>query len=70
MSVELLFCVPSSWPASSLRSLLGDEANNRVREKEENIGRTLGRLRLLCRESCYYIFLFTELALTQCLHPN
>ena len=31
MSAELLFCVPSSWSASSLRSLLGDEANNQVR---------------------------------------
>ena len=60
MSVKLLFCVPSSWSASSLRSLLGDEANNQVREKEENIGRTLGRLRLLCRESCYYIFLYVH----------
>ena len=71
MSAELLFCVPSSWSASSLRSLLGDEANNQVREKKQNIGRTLGRLRLLCRESCDYIFLFnTKLALTRCLHPN
>ena len=57
MSAELLFCVPSSWSASSLRSLLGDEANNQVREKEENIGRALGKLRHSCTKICYYIFL-------------
>ena len=57
MSAELLFCVPSSWSASSLRSLLGDENNNQVRKKEENIGRALGKLRYSCTKICYYIFL-------------